>query len=438
MSRRNEDFDENCDPECPRILRYEDVMDAATRTRPFIINTPVMAAHTQKDFGIGIYYKLEFMQRSGSFKERGALNVLHHLPLDKKKLGIVMASNGNEAIGMCYHAAKLNVPVIVVMPITLAIDKMQRCHGYGAKVVVQGNNLIEAQKYARALARDKGLTYINGRDHPHIIAGYGTMALEILEVMPFVDAVLVPVGSGGLAAAMATVIKHQKPSVLVYGVQPEQQPTFFESLQNDEPVSLPLHTNVADAITLTQIGVNAYHTAKPLLDKMLLVKEDWVTRAMLHLSEREKFIVEGAGACSLAAIIGNLVPELKSKNVVCLLTGGNCDNVMLVRCLERGLSAEGRLVKFRVGVRNDPKSKAVFTSLIAAGGYNIHRHFQDQSWTDGSDYYVEFSVICETKGLAHALELKRTIEKAYPCTSVFENEPFNDKRTCPCYIKKIT
>ncbi|KAJ8714082.1 hypothetical protein PYW08_007702 [Mythimna loreyi] len=438
MSRRNEDFDENCDCDNPKIVKYEDVVDAAVRTRQYIINTPVMAANTQKEFGIGIYYKLEFMQKSGSFKERGALNALQLLPCDKKKLGVVMASTGNEAIALCYHAAKMNIPVIVVMPISLAIDKMQRCHGYGAKVVVQGTNLMEAQKYARALARDKGLTYINGRDHPHILAGYGSMAIEILEVMPFVDAVIVPVGSGGLAAATATVIKHQKPNVLVYGVQPELTPTFFESLQNDEPITMPIQTNVADAITVSQVGVNGYATAKPLLDKMLLVKEDWITRAMLHLSEREKFIVEGAGACPLAAIIGNLVPELKSKNVVCLLTGGNVDNIMMVRCLERGLAAEGRLVKFRVGVRNDPRSKSVLMSLIAAGGYNIHRHFQDNTWTDGADYFVEMKVVCETKGLAHALELKRTIEKAYPCTSVFENEPFNDKRTCPCYIKKIT
>ncbi|XP_026742976.1 uncharacterized protein LOC113504747 [Trichoplusia ni] len=436
MSRRNDDFDEYCDPENPKILKYEEIVEAAERIRPHIINTPVLAAMTHKDFGIYIHYKLEFMQRSGSFKERGSLNVLQQLPLDKKKLGVVVASIGNEGIGLSYHGAKLNIPVIVVMPITVPIDKLQRCHYFGAKVVVQGTNLMEAQKYARALARDKGLTYINGRDHPHILAGYGSLALEILETTPFLDAIVIPVGSGGLAAAVATVIKHQKPNVLVYGVQPESMPTFFNSLESEEMATLPTTNNLADAITVNAIGCNAFATAKPLLDKMLLVKDDWIARSMLHLTEREKFVVEGAGACTLAVVIGNLVPELKLKNVVCLLTGGNCDNVMLTRCLERGLAAEGRLVKFRVGVRNDPISKATLMKLLANGGYNMHRHYQDNSWTQDEDYFVEMRMVCETKGLEHALELKRMIEKAYPCTSIFETEPFNDRRTCPCYVRK--
>ncbi|CAH0690236.1 unnamed protein product [Spodoptera exigua] len=125
-------------------------------------------------------------------------------------------------------------------------------------------------------------------------------------------------------------------------------------------------------------------------------------------------------------------------SVVCILSGGNVDNILLNRCMERGLASEGRLVKFRVGVRNDPVSKSKLLSLIASGGYNIHRHFQDNSWTNGTEYFVEMKIVCEAKGLAHALELKRTIERAYPCTAVFENEPFNDKRTCPCHTKKIT
>ncbi|XP_037294107.1 L-threonine dehydratase catabolic TdcB isoform X1 [Manduca sexta] len=385
MSRRHEDFDEFCDPENPRTIKYEDVVDAADRIRPYILKTPCFPSHHQKDFSIHIYYKCEFLQKSGSFKGRGASNTLQLLPLDKKKLGIVAASIGNEAWALCYHAFKLNIPTIIVMPNNVPLDKILKCHSLGAKVILQGSNLMESQRYARAIARDKGLTYINGRDHPHMLAGFGTVGLEILEQVPFVDAVIVPVGGGGLISAIARVIKHVKPTCLVY----------------------------------------------------LLVNEDWVARSILHLMEMERFVVEGAGACPLAAIIGNLVPELKLKNVVCVLSGGNIDNLLLSRCLERGRAAEGRLVRFKVGTKDNTPAIAHLCKLLVNGGFNIIQHFHEHIWIDNEVYNVEIRVVCETRGLDHALELKRIIERNYPCTSVFETEPLNDKRTCPCYVRKI-
>ncbi|XP_059053325.1 L-threonine ammonia-lyase-like isoform X1 [Achroia grisella] len=329
----------------------------------------------------------------------------------------------------------MNVPVIVVMPNCVPIAKLQKYHNHGAKVMVQGGNLMEAQRYARAIARDKGLTYINGRDHPHILAGYGTIALEILDQMPYVDAIIVPVGSGGLAAAIATVIKHVKPRCLVYGVQTEAMPVFFKSLEDGSPVTVPGQSTLADSIAVPNAAVNALHNARPLLDKMLLVNEEWIARAMLHLVEKERFVVEAAGACPLATIIGNLVPELKLKNVVCILSGGNVDNLLLVRCLDRGLAAEGRLVKFTVGIKNNPMENSQLLKLLANGGYNLVRLFRDNSWVEDDTYSIEVKLVCETRNLEHALELKRIIERAYPCTALFETEPFNDKRICPCYVR---
>ncbi|XP_059053326.1 L-threonine ammonia-lyase-like isoform X2 [Achroia grisella] len=283
----------------------------------------------------------------------------------------------------------MNVPVIVVMPNCVPIAKLQKYHNHGAKVMVQGGNLMEAQRYARAIARDKGLTYINGRDHPHILAGYGTIALEILDQMPYVDAIIVPVGSGGLAAAIATVIKHVKPRCLVYGVQTEAMPVFFKSLEDGSPVTVPGQSTLADSIAVPNAAVNALHNARPLLDKMLLVNEEWIARAMLHLVEKERFVVEAAGACPLATIIGNLVPELKLKNVVCILSGGNVDNLLLVRCLDRGLAAEGRLVKFTVGIKNNPMENSQLLKLLANGGYNLVRLFRDNSWVEDDTYSIE-------------------------------------------------
>ncbi|XP_028033848.1 uncharacterized protein LOC114245774 [Bombyx mandarina] len=438
MSRRHEDFDEFCDPENPRPIKYDEVKDALERLSPFITKTPCMPSHHQREFTMKLYYKIESMQITGSFKERGSLNVLQLLPLDKKKIGVVIASIGNDAIGICHYGAKLGIPVVVVVPVTIPICKLQNCYSLGAKVILEGSNLTESQRFARSLAKDKGLTYINARDHPHILMGYGTLALEILEQIPLVEAVIVPVGSGGLIAAVAAVIKHIKPNCLVYGVQSENIPAFFKSLEMDKPIQVPMQDNMADAISVPNVGVNAFHTAKTLVDKMLLVNQDWIARSILHLIEKERFVIEGAGACPLAAILGNLVPELKTKYVVAILSGGNIDYTSLIRSLQRGLSVIGRLVRFSVGVKDDPKAYSQLLSLIANGGYNVVHQFQDRIWVEGSDYTIEIKLVCETRNLEHALELKRIIERAYPYTSEFETEPFNDKRMCPCYGRVAT
>ncbi|XP_045453269.1 L-threonine ammonia-lyase-like [Melitaea cinxia] len=434
MTRRNEDFDELCDPENPQIIKYEDILEAAKRIKKFITPTPCLASHYQRESGINIYYKLETVQRTGSFKERGAINALQLLPRDSQKIGVVVASLGNHAMGICYYGQKLEIPITVIMPTCVAVIKMQLCQNLGAKVIVQGNNLVDAQKYARAYAKDKGLTYIK-RDYPNIICGYGTIAVEILEQIPCLDAIIVPVGSGGLVASVATVVKHLKPECLVYGVQSERLPTFFKSLEAGEPITLPYEPSIAEGIAMPYVGVNAFYNVKDKLDKLLLVKEDWVARAILHLVENERFVVEGAGACPLAAIIGNLVPELKTKNVVCICSGGNIDAVLLGRSLDRGLAAEGRLIKFKVLIKDFASAYEELMKLLAAIGCNIIRQFQDRIWVENEIYRVEIKIVCETRDVKHALELKRIIERAYPDACLFETEPFNDDKTCPCYAK---
>ncbi|XP_045776864.1 L-threonine ammonia-lyase-like [Maniola jurtina] len=436
MTRRQEDFDEFCDPENPRIIKYDDIVDATKRIRKFISPTPIIASHFQRETGINIFYKLEMFQRTGSFKERGAINALELLSRDKQKVGVVLASLGNQAIGICYYGQKIGVPVTVVMPTCVPIAKLQLCHNLGAKVIVQGKDLVEAQKYARIFARDKGLTYINGRDYPNILTGYGSIAIEILEQQPTVDAILVPVGTGGLIAAIATVVKHVRPNCLVYGVQPERIPTFFKSLQAGEPMTLPYETSIAEGIAMPYVGVNAFSNAQRNIDKMLLVKDDWIARAVLHLVENERIVAEGAGACPLAAILGNLVPELKTKNVVCILSGGNIDAVLLGRCLDRGRAAEGRLIKFKVLVKDNAVNIEQFMRLIANGGYSILRQFCDRIWIENEISFVEVKLVCECRDLNHALELKRLLERTYPNKCIFETEPFNTDRTCPCYAHK--
>ncbi|XP_026494237.1 L-threonine ammonia-lyase-like [Vanessa tameamea] len=436
MSRRHEDFDELCDPDNPQIIKYEDVLEASKRIKNFIKPTPCTPSHFQRESGINIFYKLETIQKTGSFKERGAINALTLLPKDNQKIGVVVASLGNHAMGICYYGQKLGIPVTVIMPTCVAAIKLQLCQNLGAKVIVQGSNLVDAQKYGRGYAKDKGISYIK-RDYPNILCGYGTVALEILDQMPNMDAIIVPVGSGGLVAAVASVVKHVKPECLVYGVQSERLPTFYKSLEAGEPITLPYEPSIAEAIAMPYVGVNAFRNAQNLLDKMLLVKEDWIARAILHLVENERFVVEGAGASPLAAILGNLVPELKTKNVVCILSGGNIDAVLLGRSLDRGLAAEGRLIKFKVLIKDFASAYEQFMLLLAQGGYNLIRQFQDRIWVENEIYRVEIKAVCETRGLSHALELKRIVERAYPNACSFETEPFNDDRTCPCHAKSL-
>ncbi|XP_068618950.1 L-threonine ammonia-lyase-like [Battus philenor] len=435
-SRRHEDYDQNCDPENPKQLSFDNMVKARERGKQFISMTPCYPAQTRNEFAINFYYKLEFVLKTGSFKERGALNVLQSLHRDKKKTGVVLASLGNQAMGLCYYGRILNIPVVVVMPINVALIKLQMCKSFGAKVILEGNDLQEAQKHARSIAREKGLVYINGRDHPEVLNGYGSIAMEILEQVPSVDAVIVPVGTGGLIAAIATVIKHSKPSCLVYGVQSEVMPTFYESLEHGEPVTKPMQNSLAESIAMPYVGVNSFFNAQPLIDKMIVVNEDLIARAVLYLVEKERFVVEGAAACTVAAIISSVVPELKTKNVVCILSGGNIDAVLLNRSLERGLAAEGRMVKFKVGIKADSEAMAQLCNLLAKGGYNLITQFMDHIWIDNDIHYVEAKMVCETRDLQHALELKRMIEDAYPTTSLFETEPLNKKHICPCYIRK--
>ncbi|XP_013171038.1 PREDICTED: L-threonine ammonia-lyase-like [Papilio xuthus] len=435
-SRRYEDYDQFCDPENPKKINFEDIVEACEASRPFMPITPCYLSQTRNDFGINFYYKLETVHRTGSFKERGALNALQKLPRDKKKIGVVLASLGNQAIGLCHCARLLGIPVVVVMPDNVPLIKLQLCKNLGAKVIVEGNDLQEAQKHARFIARDKGLSYINGRDHPDVLTGYGGVALEIMEQVPNVDAVLVPVGTGGLIAAVATVIKHIKPSCLVYGAQSEVIPTFFESLEKGQPVTKPMQHSLADGIAMPYVGVNAFYNALPLVDRMILLKEDWIARSILYVVEKERFVIEGAAACAVAPILNSLVPELKTKTVVCILSGGNIDATLLNRSLERGLASLGRMIKFKVGIRADSAAMAELHKLLSEGGYNVIRQFMDHIWVEDEIHYVEVKIVCQSRDLQHAIQLKRMIEKAYPKTAIFETEPLNDKHMCPCYLKK--
>nr|XP_034833940.1 L-threonine ammonia-lyase-like [Maniola hyperantus]XP_034833941.1 L-threonine ammonia-lyase-like [Maniola hyperantus] len=407
------EFDPMCDKGNPQKISFEDVSAATFRIQSGITKTPCVKSHMSSKYGMDIYLKNDFLQHTGSFKERGARNALLLLSPENKAHGVISASLGNHSQALSYHANLLNIPVSVVMPNVAPIMKIQNCRSYGANVIIHGHDMKEAKYHAMSLAKEKGLPYINGYDHPHIMAGQGTVGLEILEQVPDVNAVLVPVGGGGLLAGVATAIKHLQPHVLIYGVETEKCPSMEMAMKHEEPVSVDIRSTLADGLAVPTVGYNAFRTVKSLIDKLITVNEDWIARAILRLVEQEKYVVEGGGAVGVAAIMAGLVPELAGKKVACILSGGNIDTTILGRCLERGLAAEQRLVKFKVTVSDRPGGIAELCKLIASIGVSIKDIMQERAWVFGDIFSVRVKVVCETRGPEHLEQLRNIITSTY-------------------------
>merc|ERR1719400_2923739 len=355
------------------------------------------------------YLKKDYMQYTGSFKERGARYTLMMLEPEQKLAGVIAASAGNHALALAYHGGQLNISVTVVMPIVAPIMKVENCKKYGANVIVHGKDIGESRERALEIGKEKGLMYINGFDHPNILAGQGTMGLEIIEQVPDVDAVVIPVGGGGLIAGCAV-----DPKIKIIGVEPERCPSFANALKAGTPVFTPTTPSIADGLTVPTVGCNAVATALPLIDKMVQVSEEWVSIAILRCIEMEKAVVEGGGASGVAAVLAGLCPELKGKKVVIALCGGNIDTTILGRCLDRGMAADGRLVKFSCTISDRPGGMAELVSLLSELGVTIKDIQQERAWIKNDIFSVEDIVVVETIDAAHAgrmiTELKKTFD----------------------------
>ncbi|KAI8115310.1 hypothetical protein FF38_09000 [Lucilia cuprina] len=408
----DEILDPFCDPKHPQKISFHDITSAAFLIKDGVERTPCPRSTTSDSYGMDLYLKKDFLQYTGSFKERGARYALLSLTEEQKKIGVISASLGNHAQALSYHGWKLNIPVTVVMPKAAPIMKIQKCRNYKANVVVEGKDMAEAKAWAMKMSKEKGLLYINGYDHPHIMAGQGTIGLEILEQVPNPDAVIIPVGGGGLIAGIATAIKALSPKTKVIGVESAKCPSFSRAMENNGPVHTPIKNTLADGLAVPKVGYNAYVTAVPLIDKLVVVQEEWIALAILRLVEEEKCVVEGAGASGLAAILAGQLPELQGKKVVVLLCGGNIDTTVFGRCLERGLAAEGRLVKFNVEVTDRPGGIHELCEILHSLGVSIKDIMHERAWLKDI-YTVEVKVICETLDWTHSMELKNKLKEIY-------------------------
>ncbi len=387
-------------------LSPEDITSAQARIASGIYLSPCPESIPLSEIaGCRTYCKLDYLQRTGSFKERGARNALLLLSVDERRRGVISASAGNHALGLAYHGKLLEVPVTVVMPKFAPLIKRSTCRRLGARIVLHGESFQEAYDHAMHLAHDAKLTYIHGFNDPAIIAGQGTLGLEVLNQVPDVEAIVLPIGGGGLAAGVALAVKSRAPQVKLYGVEPERAPGFVESLAAGRVINVDVRPTVADGLAVSRIGDLAFEIARSRLDGVVTVSEEELSLAMLRLVELEKSVVEGAGAAPLAALMAGKLPETRGRRTVMVLSGGNVDPLILTRVIEKALVADGRLCRFTAVVVDRPGGLARLTQLIAESGASIQEITHDRAFAGPDIGAVNVLCTVETSDRQHLAEL---------------------------------
>jgi threonine dehydratase len=387
-----------------------DVVAARSRLNGAIRYTPCEESAALSELtGAHIFCKQEFLQRTGSFKERGARNALMELTPEQARAGVIAASAGNHALGLARHGQLLEIPVTVVMPRFAPLVKVARCRQFGATVILHGDTFDEARQEANLLSKVKQLTCIHPFDDPHVIAGQGTLAFEILEQVPDAEAVLVPVGGGGLLAGVATALHALKPDVQIIGVEPANAACFTAGLTSENPVRIPIKFTLADGLAVAEAGRHTLAIARPLVHQMVQVQEESLALAILRLAELEKCIVEGAGAAGLAALLNGQLPQLKDRKVVLLLTGGNIDPLAHSRVIERGLAADGRIHRFDVLLNDRPGSLAHLSTVLANVGANVTEIVHNRTFAGPDLSRVHVLCTVETRDQSHIVETQKRL-----------------------------
>jgi len=405
-------------------VTFADISRAHVSIRDGIVRTRCEKSYFLSEVvGANIYLKPEFSQFTGSFKERGARNaLLHHLREDGgdafRQTGAIAASAGNHALALAYHGKELGIPITVVMPRVAPLAKVDKCRKFGARIIIEGAHIGEAKEYAETLMKSEGLQYINGYDDPPIVAGAGTIGIEMIDDVPNVDAVVVPVGGAGLIAGISCAIKTLKPECKVYGVEPEFCSSYIAALKAGKPVPAPFSPTLADGLAVPVVGPHAFEVAKHYVDECVTCSEKEISLAVLRLLENEKMVVEGGGAAGLAALLpgGKLDrSELKGKNIVIPLCGGNIDTTVLGRVLDRGLAADNRLCNFIATVSDRPGGIAKLTELLSNEDASIKDMYHERAWLHSSVDQVNVKCVVELQGVEHAKRLRNALlAKGYP------------------------
>jgi threonine dehydratase len=387
------------------MIGIHDVEAARGRITGSIFVSPCAYSETfSKMTGAKVFFKLENLQMTGSFKERGALNKILMLTREERERGVIAASAGNHAQGVSYHATRQGIRAEICMPLTTPLIKVSATRGYGAEVVLCGANYDEAHEEAQRRRGERGLTFIHPFDDEAVIAGQGTIGLELIEQNPYIEAVIVPIGGGGLIAGIACAMKETNPRIKVYGVQTARLPSMKAAVADGAPLSLPAATTIADGIAVRRAGATTLPLVQKYVDEIVTIDEEEAANAILLLLEREKTVAEGAGAAAAAALIHRKIACAGKKTAV-LVSGGNIDVNFLSRIIERGLVQDGRLVRLRLKVPDHPGALHRLTGVIARHRANVIDISHDRAYFGVSLGDTVLDITLETRGAEHIEEL---------------------------------
>jgi len=387
------------------MIGIQDIQTAMGRIREAIRVSPCRPSETFSSLtGNTAFLKLDNQQRTGAFKERGALNKLLTLTAEERAQGVIAASAGNHAQGVAYHAGRQGIRALIYMPLPTPLTKVSATRAYGADVVLHGTNYDEAYQEAVKQSQERRLTLIHAFDDDAVIAGQGTLGLEILKQQPDIEAIVAPIGGGGLIGGIACAVKETNPSVEVFGVQPAKLPSMKAAIAQGSPVTLKSAVTIADGIAVRRAGERTFPLVQKYVDDIVTVEEEEIANAILLLLEREKTLAEGAGAASIAALLNQKLP-LAGKKVAVLVCGGNIDVTLLSRIIERGLVKDGRLVRLRVHLPDYPGALHRLTGILAELRANIVETAYDRAYHGVNLGDTAIDITMETRGPSHIAEL---------------------------------
>jgi threonine dehydratase len=397
------------------LLTIQAIRDARNRIRDSIYLSPFVRSETFSEItGNSIFFKLDNLQMTGAFKERGALNKILLLTEQERRRGVIAASAGNHAQAVAYHATKRGIAAEICMPLTTPITKVSATRAYGADVVLVGANYDESCQEAMRRCLDRDLTFIHPFDDEAVIAGQGTIGLEMLEVTADLDAVIVPVGGGGLIAGIACAVKETNPKIKVIGVQTSKLPSMKAALEHHQLVTLPANKTIADGIAVRRAGDVTFPLAEKYVDDVVTVDDEEIANAILIMLEKEKTLTEGAGAVGAAAVLNRKIP-MRGKKLGVLISGGNIDVTLLSRIIERGLVKDGRLLRIRIHLPDHAGALQRLATVIADHKANIIETRHDRAYYGVVLGDTVIDITMETRGPEHIAEIEAALDAAdYP------------------------
>jgi len=392
-------------------LRLDEILDAYKIIDGKVKRTPLdFSSSLSRLTGCEVYLKYESLQKAGSFKIRGAYNKIAHIPEEQREKGVVAVSTGNHAQGVAYAASLFGIPSTIVMPMGAPIPKIEGTKGYGGKVVLHGESFEEAYKKAKEIQEKEGLTIVHAYDDKHVLAGAGTVGLEILEDLPDVDVVICPIGGGGLISGVATALKVKKPDTKIVGVQAKEMDAAYRSFKEGHLLKGKKGSTIADGLAIKSPSELTFSIIKSQVDDVVTVEEEEIAEAILFMLERCKSVVEGAGAVSLAALLQRNIAN-KGDKVVLVLSGGNIDITMLGKIITQGLIKAGRYVEIRIEVEDRPGKLNTVLDIVKNMEANVKTINFDRYSPQLTFGHVVVNLALETKGKEHSEEVVKAIKE---------------------------